>query len=68
MKTENKFCCYECHREIEFGDEDAVKYDDELYCSEECVLDYHGIDNDPWRDECAFEFEADAENGYLMLL
>lgn len=38
MKTENKFYCRECRRKIEFGDEDAVKYDGEFFCSEDCVL------------------------------
>lgn len=69
MKTENKFYCRGCGNEIEFGDEDAVKFDDELYCSEECALDYLLIiDKDPWRDECAFEYTGDEENGYLIKL
>lgn len=68
MKTENKFYCIGCGYEIEFGDEDAVKYEGDLYCSEECVMDSLCIDEDPWRDEYAFKYTGDAENGYLIKL
>lgn len=31
MKIENKIYCHECHCEIKLGDEDAVKYECDLY-------------------------------------
>lgn len=68
MKIENKFYCHGCDREIEFGDEDAVRYDYDLYCSTQCVLDSLCIDSDPWRDEYAFKYTGDVENGYLINL
>lgn len=40
MKIERerkRFVCAECGNEIEFGDEDAVCYFNEIYCSDDCA-------------------------------
>lgn len=55
-----------CNRNIRFGDTDAVTYNNEMFCSEECVLCRLDIEAYPWEDEAQYEFESTEENGFLI--
>lgn len=55
-----------CNRKIHFGDTDAVTYDNEMFCCEECVLRYLEIEAYPWEYEARYEFESSEENGFLI--
>lgn len=53
-RERERFVCAECGNEIEFGDDDAVCYDNEIYCSFDCAKDAAGIDYYDWDDESEF--------------
>ncbi len=55
-----------CNRNIHFGDADAVTYDNEMFCSEECVLECLDVEAYPWEEERQFDFESTEENGFLI--
>lgn len=63
-----RFVCAECGNEIKFGDEDAVCYDNEIYCSDYCAKDAAGIDYYDWDGESEFTERTIPEesNGFLV--
>lgn len=63
-----RFVCAECGHEIKFGDEDAVCYDNEIYCSDDCAKDAACIDYYDWDGESEFTERIIPEdsNGFLV--
>lgn len=67
-KVNRYFFCSYCNRSIPFGDEDAVEYDGNLYCSERCIVDSLDINEFDWSEEYENDITNDESNGYGIIV
>lgn len=47
-KIRKTYVCTYCGKDIEFGDDEAVEYDGEIYCDEDCLIKDLSVDYVVW--------------------
>lgn len=63
-KIKNNFICSYCGNDIEYYSDDALKYDDEWYCCQDCLNKGLDVDINPWVGEDEYEITEDETNGF----
>lgn len=63
-KIKNNFTCSYCGNDIEYHSNDALKYDDEWYCCQDCLNEDLDVDMTPWVGEREYEITEDETNGF----
>lgn len=67
-KTKIEYRCKRCGREIEFGDNDVMLYDGNIYCCDDCAIEAAGIVSHDWDDYYEYDYTEDESNGYGIRL